>query len=126
MVKSAELVAGEFSTRYERYARAFRLQLLNRIFFGLVRSVRNRQWHDAKWLCQRAGQFRVSDLLFAIFRFAAESFVGTTRLLTRLVKRGFVSQAPRRQFLEVNSQTIREALIERSVAQVREGYKRSF
>jgi glycosyltransferase involved in cell wall biosynthesis len=109
MVSSAELVVDEFSARHIRYARALRVQLLSRIFYGIVLCIRRGQWRDAEWLCRRAGQFGASDLLEAIWWFTGNSLVGSTRLVTRVVRRGFVSRAPRPQFLDVSSSAVRKA-----------------
>jgi glycosyltransferase involved in cell wall biosynthesis len=103
MVSSAELVVDEFSMRHARYAQDLRVQLLNRIFHGIIRCIRKRRWRDTKWLCRHATQYGLPDLLLAIGSFADESLVGATRMVRRLIRRRFVTKAPRRLFLEFSS-----------------------
>lgn len=102
MVKSAELVAHDFSALHPQYSQVLRLHVLNRIFRGVARSIRRRQWHDAKWLAQRATCFGTTAGLTAICHFAYHGFVANAHGLLRLARRGWLSPAPRPPFLELS------------------------
>jgi hypothetical protein len=68
MVRSAELVVAEFGARHPRYAEVLRHHLLNRICYGLIRSVHGRRWRDGVWLLNRLRKFKALEVLTAACR----------------------------------------------------------
>jgi glycosyltransferase involved in cell wall biosynthesis len=102
MVRSAELVAHDFSALHPQYTQILSLHVLNRTFCGLARSIRRRRWKDAKWLAQRTTCFGTRAGLTAFCDFVFQELVRNSQRVLRVAKRGLLSPAPRPRFLELN------------------------
>ncbi len=98
MIRSAQLVCAEFGVRHPEYAAVLQRQLLNRIWFGVINSVRVRRWRDAVWLLSRFRKHSMWTVLAAL----CERWDGEMpRKMLRRIGAGKQTATARRNFLSI-------------------------